>query len=189
MKKVFLMAAVAALTACNSSTEKKEDAMGTMSSDSTKKEDVVYAYPVNYSNWEISDSKNSQTILNLWKDWDNGDLSKSKDRFADTIELHFRDGGYMKGSRDSVTSAAQEARNTMTSVVSSVFSIVSLKGYNKPVNQNENWVAVWGKEVSTNKKGKIDSTFLHEIWRLNKDGKADLLFQLSAPLAPSTKMK
>ena len=62
MKKVFLFAAIAALTACNSGTETKDDSMGSMSSDSTKKEDVVYAYPVNYSNWEIGDSKNAQTI-------------------------------------------------------------------------------------------------------------------------------
>jgi hypothetical protein len=183
MKNVFLLAVIAAFSSCNSGTETKDDAMGTMSSDSTKKEDVVYAYPVNYSNWEIADSKNAQTILNLWKDWDNADLSKSKDNFADTVELHFRDGSFRRGSRDSVIAAAQTARNTMSSVVSSVFSVVSLNGHNKPANQNENWVAVWGKEVSTNKKGKIDSAFIHEIWRLNKDGKADLLFQLAAPLA------
>ncbi len=77
----------------------------------------------------------------------------------------------------------------MTSVVSSVFSVVSFKGLNKPANQNENWVAVWGREVTTNKKGKIDSAFLHEVWRLNKDGKADLLYQFAAPLAPPAKMK
>ena len=182
MKKVLLFAAIAVLIACNSSTEKKEDAMGTMSTDSTKKEDVVYAYPILYSNYEMGDSKNAQTILNLWKDWDNGDLSKSKDNFADSVELHFRDGGYVKGKRDSVLSVAQSGRNTFSSVVSSVYSVSSLKAINKSSNQNENWVAVWGKEVSTNKKGKTDSVWLHEVWRLNKAGKAEMLFQYAAQI-------
>ena len=182
MKKVFLFAAIASLSSCNSGTETKEESMGTMSSDSTKKEDVVYAYPVLYSNLEIGDSKNAQTILNLWKDWDNGDLTRSKDNFADSVELHLRDGGYVMGSRDSVLTAAQSVRNSFSSVVSSVNSVVSLKGIFKPTNQNENWVAVWGKEVSTNKKGKTDSVWLHEAWRLNKDGKVDLLYQFAAQI-------
>jgi len=128
----------------------------------------------------MADPKYGQTILTLWKDWDNGDLSAHKDMFADSVEMHFADGSMMHSVRDSVIVAAQTFRNMFTSAVSSVFTVTSLKSTDK----GENWALIWGKEIDTDKKGKVDSFYLQETWRFNKDGKTDLLYQYKAAAMP-----
>ncbi len=47
-------------------------------------------YPIGYSSdFEKDDPKNAETLLALWKAWDNGDLAAAKDMFADSVELYF----------------------------------------------------------------------------------------------------
>jgi len=191
MKKTFLIAAIAALSACNSGTEKKDESTSSTNADSTRKEEVVYAYPVQYTNMEMGDAKHGQTVLNIWKAWDSGDLSGMKNSFADSVEFHFWDGTSMKGSRDSALSSIQLFRSSFSSVTSSVLAVMSIKTTNKNSNQIEDLVLVWGKEVSTSKKGKTDSIWLHEVWRVNKDGKADFANQFAEffPKTPTPKSK
>lgn len=185
MKKVLVILSVAALASCNSGkNETKVESM--TATDSTKKEAaaVTYPYTIQYSSkFEIGDANQAKTILDLWKDWDNGNLSTSKGNFADSVEMHFATGETMHGSRDSVMATAQKVRDGLTSSVSSVDAVVPLKSTDK----NENWVTVWGKEVDTHKDGKIDSVYLQETWRFNKDGKVDLLYQYMARPVPVKK--
>jgi len=54
-----------------------------------------------------------------------------------------------------------------TTIKSTVTAILPVKSTDK----NEHWVSIWGSEISTDKKGKIDSVSLQESWRFNKDGK------------------
>ena len=191
MKKIFLFAAVAALTACNSSTEKKDDAAGSMKSDSTKSDEIVYPYTTSFSITGLGDPKHSQTVLNIWKAWDSRDISSVKDSFADSLELHLSDGTTIKGSRDSILSVMKSFQDNFNSIVSSVNSVMSLKGMNSLNNQNEEYVAVWGTEVTTSKTGKMDSIWLHEVWRINKDGKTDYVSQFAQviPKTSATKSK
>lgn len=58
----------------------------------------------------------------------------------------------------------------MSKSVSTVNAIMPVKSNDK----NENWALIWCKEVDTDKGGKIDSFYLQETWRFNKDGKANL---------------
>ena len=44
-------------------------------------------------------------------------------------------------------------------------------------DKKENWVLVWATEINTNADGTKDTMALMETWRMNKDGKADLLLQ------------
>ena len=90
--------------------------------------------------------------------------------------MHFADGTMMHNVRDSVLAGGQQYRNTFTSSVTSVDAVMSVKSTDK----NENWALVWGKEIDTDKKGKVDSFYLQETWRFNKDGKADLMYQFKA---------
>ena len=149
------------------------------SGDSTA-QDISYAYTATYSSkFEMGDPKNAQTIVNLWKIWDDGDLSKGKDLFADSVEMHLSNGMIDKGPRDSVIAHAQAFRSTMESVTSTVEAFLPTKSTDK----NEDWVAIWGKEISKDKLGKIDSSYLQETWRLNKDGKIDFMLQYNRPAA------
>ena len=122
----------------------------------------------------------AKKILEIWKDWDNGNLSTHKDHFADTIDLHFADGTILHGARDSVMTAVQAFRDTYKSVTSQVHAVTPLKSNDK----DEDWVCVWGKEIHTDSKGVTDSVELMETWRLNKNGKTDLVYQYNAKSAP-----
>jgi hypothetical protein len=83
------------------------------------------------------------------------------------------DGTVMHNSRDSIIAGIQQYRDMFASVNSSVDAIVALKSTDK----NEEWVSVWGKEVSKDKAGKSDSVYLQESWRFNKEGKVDMMLQ------------
>ena len=187
MKRFLCFFAVAALaSACNSG---KDDAkvQSMSATDSTKNEEmaVTYPYDVQYSSkFEIGDPNQAKIILDLWKNWDNGTLANSRDNFADSVDMHFSSGYRMHASRDSVIAAGQKERDGLSKAVSTVDAVTPLKSTDK----NENWVTVWGKEVDTHKDGKVDSTFLQETWRFNKDGKVDLLYQYAAKPMPDKKM-
>jgi hypothetical protein len=60
-----------------------------------------------------------------------------------------------------------------TSVIDSVHAATAL--YN--TEKKENWVLVWAKEINVNTKGVKDTVELMETWRINKDGKADRVYQ------------
>jgi hypothetical protein len=186
MRKIVLFAGISLLAACNSGT-KEEVASVAPSHDSAATaatENITYPYTAGYSSkFAIGDPKHAQLILGLWKDWDNGDLSKGKDVFADTVSLYFWDGTNMHASRDSCIASAQKFRNTYASVSSRVDAFIPLKSTDK----DESWVAIWGMETHTDKKGKVDSINLHEVWRINKDGKTDLVYQFAGLTKPAKK--
>ncbi|MEI9912729.1 MAG: hypothetical protein WDO71_25650 [Bacteroidota bacterium] len=116
----------------------------------------------------------------MWKSWDDGNLAGDSSLFADTIHMYTRDGSAMDGLSDSINAGAQQFRNMFTTVKSTVHAIFPVKSTDK----NENWVCVWGTEVSTDKQGKVDSIGLQETWRFTKDGKVDMLLQYARPLVP-----
>ncbi len=174
----MIVSAIACLAACNSN---KEEAKETSTSDTTQQASVTYPYEIGYSSkFEMADPKYGQTILQLWKDWDNGNLSAHREMFADSLEMHFADGSMMHSVTDTVLAGGQSYRNMFTSAVSEVNAVTSLRSTDK----DEIWALVWGKEVDTDKKGKVDSFYLQETWRFNKAGKVDLLYQFKAAGAP-----
>jgi hypothetical protein len=79
----------------------------------------------------------------------------------------------MRGSADSLIAATKPYRNSLGTVSSTVHAWVPLKATEK----NENWVLLWYTEYKTDARGKKDSTEYQETWRLNKDGKADMMMQ------------
>lgn len=186
MKRISVIAFVAFVVSCNNGVDKaKVDSMSTdTTTTAAPMADINSPYPVDYSSkFEMGDPKNAETILNIWKDWDNGNLMNSKDRFADTVTLHFSNGAMIRTTRDSALQMGQEERNKLASVVSRVDAVTALRSTDK----NENWALIWGMETNTDKSGKVDSSYLQETWRLNKDGKADLVFQFRAAAMPPKK--
>jgi len=172
MRKTFFVLGLSVFAACNSGTDTKVESMS--SKDSVSADNISLPYTATYSSkFEMGDAKNVKTILDLYKDWDNNTLDNSKDKFADTLTLYFSDGTKMYGSFDSVTASAKRFRNTLGTVSTNVHAVFPVKSTDK----NENWVAAWFTEYRTNAKGNKDSVELQETWRMNKDGKADLLFQ------------
>jgi hypothetical protein len=184
MKRIFVLASLAMLAACNSNDTAKTDTMKSGIDSTTTMKDIKSPYDILYSSkFAIDEPKNAETLLALWKDWDSGNLSAHKDMFADSVEMHFSNGSMMHSSRDSVIASAQSYRNTFASSVDIVNAVMAVKSTDK----NESWALIWGMEKNTDKKGKVDSSYLQETWRFNKAGQADLFYQFRAAGAPPKK--
>lgn len=174
MKKILFLFSLAAFAACNSSTESKEESTSTGDSATTASDNTNYQYTADYSSkFEMGNTKNVETIFGLYKDWDNNDLDNSKDKFADSVTMIFSSGDIMMGKRDSIIAQGKAFRNSLGTVSSQVHAVVPLRSTDK----NEDWVLVWFKEYRTDASGKKDSIEFQETWRLNKEGKADLVYQ------------
>ena len=183
MQKILIAAFAVVLFSCNSEEKKEAD---TKDAAKTTEVSATLPYTATYSSkFEMGNAKQVETILKLWKSWDDGNIIADSSLFADSVHMYTRDGSVAEGLSDSVNAAAQYYRNMFTSVKSTVHAVFPVKSTDK----NENWVCVWGTEVTMNKQGKVDSVALQETWRFNKDGKVDMLLQYARPLVPPAPTK
>ena len=187
MKTFLMVFAVIFFAACNNATDadKTDDATALKTDSSAVTDDnVSYAYTADYSSkFEMGKPEYAASILKLWKSWDDGNLSAARDIFADSVTMVFSSGDKVAGKRDSIIAMGQKERDMFASAKSQVHAWTSLRSTDK----NENWVNIWGREVDTDKKGKVDSSEIQETWRLNSDGKADLVYQYRAAIKPMKK--
>lgn len=173
MKKVLLVFAAAAMfAACNNA--QKEEAKADETAATAAKEPVKLAYTPDYSaSFEPGNQEYGAMIVQgSWKDWETNSLDNMKNWMADTILAFHSDNSMIMG-RDSMMARWKRGRADYTSVIDTVHAVTALYS----TDQKENWVLVWAKEINTNSKGKTDTVELMETWRINKDGKADRLYQ------------
>jgi len=175
MKKILLVAAVAALAACNNSDNAKVESMNKDSSGTAKMADNMnYPYTTDYSHdFEMGDPKNSMSLLELYKNWDANNMDNAKQYFADNDTMFFSDGNVFMGSRDSLFAIAGKMRASMGTVVDSVHAFTPLRSKDK----DEQWVLIWTREISTDAKGKKTVRELQETWRFDKNGKVNMMYQ------------
>jgi hypothetical protein len=137
-------------------------------------------YTANYSsNFAIGNPAHSKMILDLWKDWDDNAFNRH-DYMADTLVMYFPDGTMVKGKQANLD-GAMKYRGTMTSAKSILDAWMPLKS----IDKNEDWVALWGSETDTYADGKVQKRDIHEIWRINKDGKVDFMKQFTSVPGPA----
>ena len=176
----FFICSSILLIACNSqpgSSGTSKDTTATTDTSSTGS--VSYPYNINYSSdFSIGDPKHVQTVLTLWKDYDNNTLEAHKDAFADSIQFTTAEGNVMRGPRDSVIHALAAYRGSFANAIDSVDVVVSLQ----PKGKEESWVCIWGKEIDTHKDNKVDSVYVQEDWMFDKNGKITRIEQyMQAP--------
>jgi hypothetical protein len=136
-------------------------------------------YTANYSsNFTMGNPNHAKMILDLWKDWDDNAFTRH-DYMADTLVMYFPDGTMVKGKQANMD-AALKYRGTITSAKSTLDAWMPLRS----VDKNEDWVALWGTETDTFADGKVQKRDIHEIWRINKDGKVDFMKQFTAVPSP-----
>jgi hypothetical protein len=182
MKQLFTAAcALCVLAACNNattSTSSTDTTANTATVTTDQSQNVSYAYPVEYSSdFIIGDPKYAQTVLELWKDYDDNAFDRHADAFADSVTMDLSDGtGFMNSPKDSVLKSVKAYRSSLKNAVSSVEVVTALK----PKGKDETWVCVWGREVDTHKDGKMDSVYYNENWMFNKDGKVAYMSQYQA---------
>ncbi|MBC7827389.1 MAG: hypothetical protein H7122_06565 [Chitinophagaceae bacterium] len=171
MKKIFLLITVAAvLNACNN-----EIKSGSADSDSTSaKSPVTLPYTASYSSsFEMGNPEFSATILKgSWKDWENNNIDNMKSWVADTVVAFHSDNSMVRGV-DSLIATWKRNRAQYKAVIDTINAVIPVFSTDK----KENWVLVWATEINTKMDDSKDTVALMETWRINKDGKADLLFQ------------
>ncbi len=168
MKKIFFPAMVCmAMVSCGDNAEVVKTEGTEVAAEPS------FVSPIEYSSkFELGDSKKSEQIVQLWKDFDDNKLDANSSYFADTVSMDFP-GMSFKGTRDSLVAMTKGYRSSMGGVVSKIDAVMSVKSTDKM----EDWVLIWGREYITSAKGKVDSSGLHEIWRFNSAGKVDYMGQ------------
>ncbi|MCW3092117.1 MAG: hypothetical protein JWP81_3186 [Ferruginibacter sp.] len=167
MQKIigFFLLAVIAIS-CNNSAPKTD----------TATKDVALPYTASYSSsFSMGKPEYCATILKgSWKDWENNTLTldNMKAWAADTIIAFHSDNNTVRGI-DSLLSRWKYGRSLYSSVIDTIDAVMPVYSTDK----KENWVLIWATEISTKTDGTRDTMSLQETYRINKDGKADLLLQ------------
>ena len=170
MRKVFLLlTAATCIVACN--TDSKN---ATTTEAAQVKAAKSLPYTASYSSsFKISDEDYSAMILQgSWKDWERGTMDNMRSWVADSIIAFHSDNTMIQGV-DSLMARWKRGRAKYTSVVDSIEAVTPVYS----TDMKENWVLVWAKEINTTADGKNDTSYVMETWRINKDGKADMLLQ------------
>lgn len=169
-KTILFMMIAGTLTACNNDTKVAASSTETKSVSTPP----ALAYTPAYSaSFEIGKPEYATMIVQgSWKDWENNTMNNMKSWVADTIVAFHSDNTMISGA-DSLIARWKRGRAGYASVIDTIDAVMPVYSTDK----KENWVLVWAKEINTDTKGKTDTTYLQETWRINKDGKADLLLQ------------
>lgn len=152
---MLLISCLAALAACNNAETKKEsDSASTTIADKKPIPNMPYTLDKPYKNWQPGDQQHALTVMNSLKAWENGDITKSMDGFADSIEINF-DNWQGKYSKDSLAKSFTDYRSTLASVT------IKMEDWESVIadDKSEEWVTMWYKQTTTDKKGKTDSVF------------------------------
>ena len=172
MKHFFVcIAATISLMACTD--DNKTETLASKGGDEAAPA-IQLPYTASYSSdFEMGNPEHSATILKGgWKDWENNTMDNMKDWVADTIVAFHSDNTMVQGA-DSLMARWKRGRAMYSSVIDTIDAVMPV--YSK--DKNENWVLVWATEINTTTAGKIDTIYLMETYRINKDGKADMLLQ------------
>ncbi len=171
--KQYLLIPIAALVlaACNN---EKTETPETPKTDNAGITVPNLSMPVSYSSsFKFGNPDYAAAIVQgSWKDWQNNTMDNMKSWIADTIVAFHSDNSMVNGA-DSLIARWKRGRAKYTSVIDTINAVVPLYSTDK----NENWVLVWATEINTNADGTKDTAAVMETWRMNKDGKADMLLQ------------
>jgi hypothetical protein len=139
-----------------------------------KKIDVPMAYVPNYSSsFEMGNQAYAAMIVQgSWKDWETNSLDNMVNWVADTITAIHSNNQITHGL-DSLMARWKRGRATYSSVKPTIDAVMPVYS----IDKKENWVLVWATEIDTKTDGTVDTVALMETWRINKNGKADLLMQ------------
>ncbi|MGD9328933.1 MAG: hypothetical protein PVH48_08220 [Cyclobacteriaceae bacterium] len=170
-KNVILVIVLASIIlACTP--EKKPEVMETPAVQETMP--VSLAYDPSYSaSFELGNPAYAEMIVQgSWKDWEDDNLDNMANWVCDTITAFHSDNEVVYGL-ENLMARWKEARSEYTSSVPTINAVMSIRS----TDRNEDWVLVWATSIDTKTDGAIDTVALMETWRINADGKADMLLQ------------
>lgn len=138
----------------------------------TKDTAIYYPYSPVYSELEPGNPNHSKIVLEIWRQFETGNLMSAANKFADTISLVFKDEIYY-GKRDSILAIYKKRRDAYESVQCYVDSWLPVHAK----QTNDNLVLVWGRQDFIVHNKKRDYLVIHEVWNFNKQGKIRSMVQ------------
>jgi len=133
-------------------------------------------YKVRSTNITLGNQAYAEKVLWAWKFYDDNNLDKAADLFADDAFATLPDGSVFRG-KENLMKALKDYRNSFASAVSAVDACVTLKSPDQP---DREVVTIWGLETDTNKDGTVSKVHLNEVWFFNKEGKVVEFHQMAA---------
>ncbi len=161
MKKLLaIFLGTIALAACNSKSDTDSQTSSDSTTTATTTEKVNYPYTIDHPDyWNIGNSENTQVALTALKAYEDGDVDKSLDQFADSVHLQF-DAFDTTLSKDSLKTMFTRMRSNIKSMnvkMGDWESVVSKDG-------KEEWVTMWYKQTWEDNNGKQDSAaFIDDV--------------------------
>lgn len=134
-------------------------------------------YKLQYNNLKFGNPAYAQKVLQAWKDYENNKMNATASFMTDDAVGYFPDGTVVKGANN-LNKLFKDVRNSFTSVSTEVYACTTLVSPDDPEHE---FVVIWGKETNTKKDGTVQSTRIHEIWRINKEEKVDECLQYAIP--------
>jgi hypothetical protein len=169
MKKILLLALIAATFACN--TQSPEPAAET--AETTPAAAHEYSVKSRYSSdWEMGDPRQGEAVIALWKHFDNNTLDSVRSLFADSLYME-GPAWAMKLQSDSALAGAKADRAQYSALKTEIDALIPLKAKDHP---EETIVTIWGEEIGT-MGGKEIKRKIHEVWSFNKDGKVSSMLR------------
>src|SRR5687767_1381889 len=81
-------------------------------------------YTPSYSaSFAMGDAINAETVLALYKSWDNGNLDPLKNSFSDSVAFYLSDGTVIAARRDSAIATMQQYRNLFSAISNTVHAV------------------------------------------------------------------
>jgi hypothetical protein len=130
-----------------------------------------------YNNLRIGNTAYAQKVMQAWKQYDENKMDAATTFLADNAVGIFSDGTVVMGA-DNLNKLFRDVRNSFASINEDVYACTTLKSPDDPEHE---FVVIWGRETDTKKDGSNQKKLIHEVWRFNKDGKADECRQYIIP--------
>jgi len=165
MKKIlFLFSISLLLISCKDDSANAEDKDVLVKSTTP----VALPYTAAYSSdWtdEVSD-EDLLAVLNSYKNWETGDMTKLAETLADSVTFLAWDGFKFSGTKGELMDRWSKSRDSLSTIEITVDAW--RKSHSK--DKDANFIGIWYKEITTNKNGKVDSAYYQDD-NLVKDGK------------------
>ena len=150
-------------TACNEAASDKSQSMGDSSSTAINEQKMDYPYTRDHAdNWVPGSTQNTFNALSALKAWENNNMDESMKYFADSIRVQF-DAFDKTISNDSLR-AMIIPDSTMKSWR------VKMQDWESSKDKMDEYVSLWYREFTENKKGKSDSIDVFNDLKM-KEGK------------------
>ena len=125
---------------------------------------INYPFKATYSSKVVESTHPEylQTVLNIWKLLESNKIDEMKPFYADTVRYEDASGYTFYGRSDSLLNFA---RRDIEGLDSLRFDISMWENLHL-ADRNEDWVYIWSAERRYPKKGKADTSLIHEQWRI-----------------------